>query len=282
MELRIKGVTKYYGTQTALQNVTLDLTPGIIAIMGPNGSGKTTLLRCLASLVQPDRGQLWFDGFDYRKNVASLRSQIGYLPQELDLPVHLTPRRLLTYLATLKNATVGSQVDCLLSALSLEKIADWPFSRLSGGQIRLVGIAQAFLGQPSLLLLDELTRGLDVEERAKVFALARKLVPGRLILFSTHDPSGAERLADRVIIFREGQVLFFGKVPELYQKAQAAGDSVGTPIKGSGQGEGIMRNTRPEAIDSAQSNSPGATYESTFEEAYLRLVREPYHTVENE
>ena len=289
MELRIKGVTKYYGTQTALQNVTLDLTPGIIAIMGPNGSGKTTLLCCLASLVQPDRGQLWFDGFDYRKNVASLRSQIGYLPQELDLPVHLTPRRLLTYLATLKNATVGSQVDYLLSALSLEKIADWPFSRLSGGQTRLVGIAQAFLGQPSLLLLDELTRGLDVEERAKVFALARKLVPGRLILFSTHDPSGAERLADRVIILREGQVLFFGKVSELYQKAQAAGDSVGTPNKGSVQGskfvcqgEDYIRNERPEVINSAQSISPGATCESTFEEAYLRLVREPYRTVENE
>jgi len=212
VELKIQGLSKSYSSQVALQNVTLHLKPGIVAVLGQNGAGKTTLLRCLASLTKPDRGQLWFDGLPYSQNLARLRGQIGYLPQDLDLPAGLTPRRLLEYLATLKNITEDGQVNHLLSALGLEEIADWPFGKLSGGQIRLVGIAQAFLGRPKLLLLDELTHGLDVEEREWVFTLARQPVPGRLILYSTHETADAGRLADRVIVLRQGQVTFFGEV----------------------------------------------------------------------
>lgn len=212
MELKIQGLSKSYSSQVALQKVTLNLKPGIVAVLGLNGAGKTTLLRCLASLTKSDRGQLWFDGLPYSQNLARLRGQIGYLPQDLDLPASLTPRRLLEYLATLKNITEDSQVDRLLSALGLEEMADWPFGKLSGGQIRLAGIAQAFLGRPKLLLLDELTHGLDLEERERVFALARQPVLGRLILYSTHETADAGRLADRVIVLRQGQVTFFGEV----------------------------------------------------------------------
>lgn len=208
MELKIRGLSKSYGSQVALQDVTLDLKPGTIALLGPNGSGKTTLLRCLASLIKPDRGQLWFDRLPYTQNFPRLRGQLGYLPQDLDLPASLTPRRLLEYLSTLKNVFDTSHVNRLLAALGLEEIADRPFARLSGGQVRLAGIAQAFLGCPKLLLLDELTRGLDVEERERVFALARKPVPGRLILYSTHEPTDAERIADRVVFLHQGRVIF--------------------------------------------------------------------------
>ena len=211
LELKIQGLSKSFGSQVALQDVTLDLVPGSVALIGPNGSGKTTLLRCLASLLKPDNGEIWFNGLPYAQNFYCLRGQLGYLPQELALPPSLTPRRLLEYLGTLKNIPDASQVDHLLSALGLKSVADRSFGRLSGGQIRLTGIAQAFLGQPSLLLLDELTRGLDVEEREHVFALARKPLPGRLILFSTHDLSDVERLADHAIVLRQGQVIFSGK-----------------------------------------------------------------------
>jgi len=214
VELKIQGLSKSYSSQVALQNMTLNLKPGIVAVLGLNGAGKTTLLRCLASLTKPDLGQLWFDGLPYSQNLALLRGQIGYLPQDLDLPASLTPRRLLEYLATLKNITEDSQVNQMLSTLGLEEIADWPFARLSSGQVRLAGIAQAFLGRPKLLLLDELTHGLDVEERERVFALARQPVPGRLILYSTHEPADAGRLADQVIVLRQGQVTFFGKVDD--------------------------------------------------------------------
>ncbi len=220
MELKIQELSKSYGSQAALRNVTLNLKPGTVALLGPNGSGKTTLLRCLASLTRPDRGQLWFNGLPYSKNLALLRSQLGYLHQDLDLPSHLTPRQLLEYLRTLKSTPDAGQVDQLLSALDLKPVANLPFSSLSGGQIRLAGVAQAFLGQPSLLLLDELTRGLDVEEREHVFALARKPLPGRLILFSTHEPADVERLADQVIILRQGQVVFFGDVDDFRGQAR--------------------------------------------------------------
>lgn len=220
MELKIQGLSKSYGRQVALQDVTLDLRQGTIALLGPNGSGKTTLLRCLASLTRPDRGQLWFDGYSYSKHLPRLRSRLGYLPQDLDLPASLTPRRFLEYLATLKAVSAGSQVDRLLAALGLEGIADRPFARLSGGQIRLAGIAQAFLGCPDLLLLDELTSGLDVEERERVFALARQPVPGRLILYSTHEPAIASRTADRMIVLRQGRVIFSGDPDMLRRQAQ--------------------------------------------------------------
>lgn len=217
MELKIQGLSKTYGSQAALLGVTLDLKPGIVALLGPNGSGKTTLLRCLASLLKPDHGQLWFDGFPYPQNLMRLRAQIGYLPQELDLPPNLTPRRLLEYLGTLKNVTEDGQVEQLLSALGLEKVADRPFASLSGGQLRLTGIAQAFLGHPSLLLLDELTHGLDVDERERVFALARKPFPGRLILFSTHELFCVERLAETAIVLRQGKVFFSGNEDDFCQ-----------------------------------------------------------------
>ncbi len=216
MELRIQGLSKSYGSQVALRDVTLELMPGTVALLGPNGSGKTTLLRCLASLVKPDNGGLWFNGLPYTQNFPWLRGQLGYVPQELDFPHNLTPRQLLEYLGTLKNISESGQVDYLLSALGLKSVADRPFGRLSGGQIRLTGIAQAFLGKPSLLLLDELTRGLDVEERERVFALARKSSSGRLIVFSTHDPPDVERFTEQAIVLQQGRVIFSGKTEDLH------------------------------------------------------------------
>jgi ABC-2 type transport system ATP-binding protein len=170
--------------------------------------------------------------------LPQLRSQIGYLPQDLDLPTSLTPRRLLEYLKVLKNftedsrvantlgslickpASLGWDIDQLLSTLGLEVIAGSPIGRLSGGHVRMAGIAQAFLGCPNLLLLDELTHGLDVEERPRVFSLVRQPVPRRLILFSTHDPADTLWLADRVIVLRRGQVVFFGEIYDFHRQVQ--------------------------------------------------------------
>lgn len=280
MELKIQGVSKSYGSQLALQNLTLNFKPGTIAILGPNGSGKTTLLRCLASLTRPDRGQLWFDGFPYSKNLKRLRGQLGYLHQDLDLPASLTPRRFLEYLATLKDGSTPGQVDRLLSALSLEEIADRPFARLSSGQIRLAGIAQAFLGCPMLLLLDELTHGLDVEERERAFALARRLVPERLILYSTHEPADAERMADRMIVLSQGQVIFFGEADDLRQQAQGAVHQVTVPAGEIIQGIVTAhrdvyfgKETTVRVIGQPPSDYPASIVDPSMEEAYLWLLR---------
>lgn len=280
MELKARGLSKSYGAQMALQDVDLDLQPGTVALLGPNGSGKTTLLRCLASLLKPDRGQLWFDGLPYTQNLPRLRGQLGYLPQNLDLPASLTPRRLLEYLATLKHISGESQVDHLLFDLGLEEIVERPFARLSGGQVRLVGIAQAFLGYPSLLLLDELTRGLDVEERERVFALALKPVPGRLILFSTHIPANVDHLADKVVVLNAGRILYAGSLEGLRRQAQGQVWEVWLP---KAEADGLQNHFvvsrridhRDETILRVVGESPpgprAKEVEATVEEAYLLL-----------
>lgn len=220
MELKVQKLSKAFGSQSALKNVSLELTSGCVAILGPNGSGKTTLLRCLAALVRPDSGHLWFDGLSYAQNIQLIRGRVGYLPQELHLPDHLSGRKILNYFAVLKESNASEQVEDLIVTLGLQKVADRPISSLSYGEIRLFGIAQALLGNPQLILLDEPTRGLDVKERGKVFSLLRRYLSGCLILYTTHDVEDVTRMADRVIILYEGEVVFFKAVKDLHFSAR--------------------------------------------------------------
>lgn len=213
MALIVRNLCKAYGTRVALRSIDLTLSEGVIALIGPNGSGKSTLLQVLATLCRPDTGQMSFDGWEYGQHQRSLRSTIGYLPQEFEMPPALTPRRLLTYLAQLR----GGDISQVLKVLHLEAFADKRFHQLSGGQIRLVGIAQALLGNPRLLLLDELNRSLDVDERESAYRVLAK--SGKLTIFSTHIPEEAERIAQSVIVLHEGQVLFYGALEALRASA---------------------------------------------------------------
>lgn len=216
MELKVEKLSKTFGSQIALSDISLDLSSGYVAVLGPNGSGKTTLLRCLATLMQPDCGHLWFDGCSYHRYVQLIRSRIGYLPQELHLPDHMSGRRLLNYLAALKVSDTSEQVEDLIGSLGLEKIADKPFISLSHGEMRLFGLAQACLGRPRLLLLDEPTRGLDVKERARVFSLLRHYPASHLIIYTTHNMEDITTMADRIIVLYEGKVAFDGAVKDLH------------------------------------------------------------------
>lgn len=217
MRLVLERISKRYGRQIALDNITLQLDSGIIALLGANGSGKSTLLRLMATLDQSDTGMIQWCNHDYRSSLAYLRRQIGYLPQTLELPHSLTPYRLLCYLAQMRNTTV-SAVDELVNTLALEQIAHQRIAQLSGGQLRRVGIAQAFLGRPQLLLLDELSNGLDVIERERVYRLL--LSADRLVIFSTHIPEEAERIAKALIVLHRGRVLFSGSIDELKARAE--------------------------------------------------------------
>jgi ABC-2 type transport system ATP-binding protein len=222
VELTIRGLSLAYGSLTALQDVNLHLKAGIIAVLGPNGSGKTTLLRCLATALQPDRGELRFCGLRYSSDFSTkriLRQGLGYLPQEIELPGHMAPLLLLRYLARLKGAAEDSQAETLLAQVGLTDQAHKRLDTLSVGQARMVGVCQAFLGKPRLVILDEATRGLDLQERLAVFRLVRRVLRTQgMVIFSTHVPQDVEQVADQVIVLNAGQVLYAGAVESLHRK----------------------------------------------------------------
>jgi ABC-2 type transport system ATP-binding protein len=224
MALIVRNLRKTYGLQVALNGVDLTLSGGVVALLGANGSGKSTLLRILATLSKPDAGDITFDGWSYAQRERQLRAQIGYLPQDLELPDTLTPRKLLSYLANLRGGHAGD----VLATLQLEAVANQPFRKLSGGQLRRVGIAQALLGSPRLLLLDELARGLDALERARVFRLVSQC--GKLVIFSTHIPEEAESIAETIIVLHQGGVLFCGALAEMRALAEGRVYELRVPV----------------------------------------------------
>jgi len=222
MMLTVSGLSKNYGDQSALHNINLRIANGMTALLGANGSGKSTLLRLLATAIQPDAGQLRFAGYTYTGDLRDLRRCIGYLPQTLDLPGTLSPFRLLQYLARLKGVHDRTQIDMLLTAFGLHELANNPLSQLSSGQQRLVGIAQALLGRPRLILLDELLRGLDLYEKNRVLRIVQLVVQqqaGTVVLFSSHIPVEVELAAQWVIVLDHGAVLFKGEVNDLIATA---------------------------------------------------------------
>lgn len=211
--LKISQLSKTFGRQTALNNISLSLDAGVVALLGANGSGKSTLLRILATLTTPDRGKISFDGHAYDADFRILRRLIGHLPQDLDLPGFMTPFRVLRYLAQLRNVSEAG----IMPLLDAFDLPDRPLAQLSGGQVRFVGIIQAFMHNPALLLLDELTRGLDVYERAKVFRWVRgaETYRPRLTIFSTHIPEEAEQMADQIIVLHQGHLLYVGSIADM-------------------------------------------------------------------
>lgn len=273
MALVIRNLSKRYGSQQALSDVTLTLTGGVVALLGPNGSGKSTLLRILATLCIPDEGVVSFGDWMYPKHERMLRAHIGYLPQDFDMPNTLTPQKLLAYLAQIR----GGDIRQATQQLHLESLMNQPFHALSSGQQRRVGIAQALLGQPKLLLLDELSRGLDVLERKSVYRLVSDAQT--LTIFSTHIPEEAERIAQTVIVLYAGQMYFCGSVDDLRQRAAGHVYELSIPTHTLPQ---VMRayvisritSSGPETLVRVVGNSPSRAAVAvmpSLEDAYLLL-----------
>jgi len=223
---RLEGVSKSFGRTRVLQPVTLDLHPGVVGLLGPNGAGKTTLLRLLASVLPPSSGRIEVAGQDVTGTHAErteARRRIGYLPQEVVFPRGMTAFGFLDYVAVLKEwrdtAARHAEVRRVLGLVQLGEGATRRVARLSGGQRRRLAIAQALIGAPELLLLDEPTTGLDPEQRASLRGILSGL-PGT-VLISTHQTEDVSALCDRVVVLDRGAVRFDGSVPDLL--ATAAG-----------------------------------------------------------
>ena len=217
----LRGISKSFDSAPVLRRITLDLHEGVVAILGPNGAGKTTLMRILATVLAPDEGARECNDLQGEAALAATRSQVGYLPQSLELPQHLTPRGLLSYVTSLKRLVVSDEAAMqLLAELGLETVANQPLGQLSDGQRRLAAVAQAFLGRPSLILLDEFSAGLDVAEREAVYRLINAMKPGSLVVVTSNLPAEVGKIAQTLVVLRDGELRFAGNAADLVRQAQ--------------------------------------------------------------
>jgi ABC-type multidrug transport system ATPase subunit len=209
MELVLERLGKRYGEVWALRNVSLRVGPGMLGLVGPNGAGKTTLMRIVATLLEQTEGRATWNGHDTRDEGEAIRRMLGYLPQDFGLYPELSARKFLRYIAAMKGipAELASRrVDQLIEIVNLEQVADRKLSGYSGGMKQRVGIAQALLNDPELLIVDEPTAGLDPEERVRFRTLLSSLTADRLIVLSTHIITDVEAVATRLVLLKEGRV----------------------------------------------------------------------------
>lgn len=209
MKLEMRHIGKVYRTKSALTDINECFSEaGVYGLLGPNGAGKTTLLNILATVLPASEGHVYWDGEAMEKLGAAYRSLIGFLPQKMDFYSHFTGYDFLKYLYVLKGGTQKKpkQLNELLERLHLETVSRQRIGTYSGGMKQRLAIAQAFIGKPELLLLDEPTVGLDLEERAEFKKMIRERGKEAIVILSTHIISDVEETADSVLFMGEGEV----------------------------------------------------------------------------
>lgn len=216
MTLKIERVSKLFGDFPALDSIDLTLQNGIYGLLGPNGAGKTTLMRIMTDLLTPTFGRVTYDGQDVSRLGEAYRDRLGYLPQEFGVYPGFTAEKFLLYIANLKGLDKKGalcKVTELLELVGLNHKKKDKLGGFSGGERQRIGIAQALLNDPDILILDEPTSGLDPQERMRFRKILSDLSRNKTILLSTHIVSDVESIADQVIILRKGKVLDM-KVPD--------------------------------------------------------------------
>lgn len=218
--LELNQVTKCYGQKLALNQVTLPLQEGIYGLLGPNGAGKSTMMNLITGNLTPTSGTITWNGQDIRSLGAEYRALLGYAPQQQGLYDSFTGRRFLSYMATLKGIAkrdIPSELERVLDYVHLTDVADRPIGGYSGGMKQRILIAQAILGDPKLLILDEPTAGLDPKERVRIREKIKAISAGKLILVSTHVVSDIQSITDQILLLKEGQLLAQDTVENLCQ-----------------------------------------------------------------
>jgi len=209
MKLAISHLSKQYRRDFwGLRDFDLELAPGVIGLLGPNGAGKSTLMRMLATITQPTEGTVRWNDTDVVKSPDILRAVLGYLPQDFGVYPNLTAVEFLEYMAAIKGMdakTAHRRIDELLVVVNLVNAAKRPLGGYSGGMKQRVGIAQALLNDPQLLIVDEPTVGLDPEERVRFRNLLSDLAGARIILLSTHIVSDVEATATEIVLINKGR-----------------------------------------------------------------------------
>lgn len=213
MSLKIEGLTKKYGSLTALDKVSLEMNNrGIYGLIGENGAGKSTMLNLIADNIKRTEGKILYNGTDILKMGGKYREILGFMPQEGEMYNDYTAREFLRYMSVLKGIRkklIENQVQELLKKVNLEKSADRRLGEYSGGMKKRVMFAQAVIGSPKIIILDEPTEGLDPTERRRFKANIRELSKDRLIIYSTHVFEDLEEIYDYVIFLKNGRIQYY-------------------------------------------------------------------------
>lgn len=216
--LEIKNLNKKYGDLTVLQNINLTLENGIYGLLAPNGAGKTTFMKILATLSIPNAGQVLWNGEDIFKLDYQYRNILGFLPQDFGYYHDYSPKKYLEYLAVLKGLKkeqIARQVPKWLKVVGLEDVVNKKMKKFSGGMIQRVGIAQALLNDPKILILDEPTAGLDPKERVRFRNVLPELSKDKIIILSTHIVSDVESVANKIIMLKDGNIFCNDKIADI-------------------------------------------------------------------
>lgn len=244
MELEIREISKHYKDKKAVDNVSLTLTPGVWGLLGANGAGKTSLMRMIAGIVKPTSGEILYDGLPIWTLKEKYREIFGYLPQEFGFYPEFTVKSYLEYVASLKGlsrTTTRKKIGELLERLTLSDVKNKKISKLSGGMKRRVGIAQALLNDPKVLILDEPTSGLDPGERIRFRNLLSEFAHNRIVLISTHIVSDVEYIATENAVMKQGKIIETGTTDELTQLVSGKVWSVMIPTREAFSYEQKMR-----------------------------------------
>lgn len=218
MELYLNRVTKQYGNKIACDRISLKMECGVYGLLGANGAGKTTLMRMICGVITPTSGEITFNGIDVQRE--EYRDVLGYLPQNFGYYPEFRVQDFMMYLASLKGlpkALARERTAELLEMVSLENEEKSKIKTLSGGMKQRLGIAQALLNDPKILVLDEPTAGLDPKERVKFRNIISRLGQDRIVLLSTHIVSDVEYIAGKILMMKEGQILHQGSREEILQ-----------------------------------------------------------------
>lgn len=221
--LQTQHLTKRYGHFTAVRDLSLTLDSGVYGLLGANGTGKTTLMRMLCGILDPTEGTVRCDGADIRRLGEDYRALLGYLPQDFGCYPDFTGAEFLRYIAALKGLTraeTARRTQQLLEQVGLADAGRKKLRAYSGGMRQRLGIAQAMLNDPEILILDEPTAGLDPRERVRFRNLIADYAKGRIVLLSTHIVSDVEAIADRILLMKNGAIADEGTVAELSENAR--------------------------------------------------------------
>lgn len=213
MELVLENLTKKYKDVTVVNQLNYVMSSGVYGLLGSNGAGKTTLMRMICTLVKPDSGRILCNGKDIQQMDKAYRNLLGYLPQEFGFYPDFTAEEYLLYIASIKDihpVLARKRTDELLRQVGMEKYRKKKMKRFSGGMKRRIGIAQAMLNNPKILVLDEPTAGLDPNERIRLRNLLSELSRDRLVLLSTHIVSDVEYIANEILLMKDGSIVDAG------------------------------------------------------------------------